>query len=602
MSTKTGNLRWDLDSIFPGGSDSKEFETFRKAIADDLERAKKALQSLPMVFDEKTSAGWCDLLLLFQDMKQRKSQAENFAYCLAAQDVDDEKAMVIVEQMLSLDAGLESIRTGIEELALSVDDKAWSKLVGHPNLEPTSFYWNELRRVARLKMEPKLEKLATELAVNGYHAWNLLYTKMAGDLRAEFVEDEGTKPLSMGQIANKLSSPDREIRRMAFEGLEEAWRSTEALAAMELNSLAGFRLSLYKARGWESPLFEPFLLARVKQETIQAMWNAVARGLDGISTYVQVKKRLLGIEDFRWYDQLAPVGEVHKTYEYPEACDFVVRHLSSFSDHLGAFARMAIDNRWIEAEDRSGKMAGGFCAGMPVAQQSRIFMTFSGGYSEMMTLAHELGHAYHSWVLRDRDYFARFYTMTLAETASTFNELLVTDAAVNATNEDSELLSLVDRKIQEHLTMFCNIRCRYLFETMFYEERKRGTVPKDRLNELMAEAQRTAFAGMLAEDGYHPLFWASKMHFSETGVPFYNFPYTFGHLFAGGIYDRAKDEGPDFAEKYRALLADTGSMNCEDLARKHLDVDLTTDEFWNYAVGRALKDVDTFVELAGSAG
>jgi oligoendopeptidase F len=542
------------------------------------------------------------LLFLFQDIKERKAQAENFAYCLTAQDVNDEKAMVIVEQMLSLDAAAESIRTGIEDLAISTDDEAWDRLMGYPDLGKTSFYWNELRRVARLKMDPKLERLATHLAVNGYHAWNLLYTKMAGDLRAEFTEDGQTKTLSMGQLSNKLSSPDRSVRKQAFEKLEQAWRSTEALASVELNSLAGFRLSLYKARGWDSPLFEPFLLARVKQETIEAMWNSVARGLGGISAYIEAKKRVLGIRDFCWYDQLAPVGKVEKTLTYEEACDFVIMHLSSFSEDLGGFARMAIDARWIEAEDRSGKAAGGFCAGMPVARQSRIFMTFSGSYNEMMTLAHELGHAYHSWVFRDRDYFARFYTMTLAETASTFNEMLVTDAAMGATQDESELLSLVDKKIQEHLAMFCNIRCRYLFETMFYEERRRGAVPKDRLNELMVEAQRTAFAGLLADDGYHPLFWASKMHFSETGVPFYNFPYTFGHLFAGGIYDRAKQEGPEFAERYQDLLADTGSMSCEDVAAKHLGVDLTTDKFWNDAVGRALKDVDLFIELARRAG
>jgi oligoendopeptidase F len=338
--------------------------------------------------------------------------------------------------------------------------------------------------------------------------------------------------------------------------------------------------------------------SRVKQETINAMWEAIAAGQARMGDYIAAKKRILGIERFRWYDQYAPIGEVTKTYTYREAADFVVRHLAGFSKDLGDFARMAVADRWIEAEDRSGKAAGGFCTGFPVAGQSRIFMTYSGNYTEMMTLAHELGHAYHSWVLRDHDYYARHYTMTLAETASTFNEMLVTDAALDQVDDAAERLSLVDRKIQEHLAMFCNIRARYLFELMFYDERKRGPVPKDRLNELMVKAQKEAFGGMLADDGYHPLFWASKLHFSETEVPFYNFPYTFGHLFAGGIYAMAKDEGPAFAEKYRALLIDTGRMTCEDLAEKHLKVDLTAAGFWNDAVGRALADVDMFLSLA----
>jgi pepF/M3 family oligoendopeptidase len=382
--------------------------------------------------------------------------------------------------------------------------------------------------------------------------------------------------------------------------MEEAWESRAALAAMELNSIAGFRLSLYEARGWDSPVFEPFMLSRVTPETIEAMWGAVAGGLDRITDYVNAKKRLLGIDRFRWYDQAAPVGEVTKTYSYEEASDFVVKHLSGFSKELGDFARTAIGDRWVEAEDRGGKAAGGFCAGFPVAKQSRIFMTYSGNYNEMMTLAHELGHAYHSWVLKDIGYYGRHYTMALAETASTFNEMLVTDAALEETSDKSEKLSLIDSKVNEHFTMFCNIRARYLFDLKFHNERKRGPVPKDRLNELMAEAQKEAFGDILADDGYHHMFWASKLHFSETEVPFYNFPYTFGHLFAGGIYARAKEEGPGFAEKYRSLLIDTGRMTCEDVARSNLEVDLTTGDFWNDAVQRALDEVEVFLELAGA--
>jgi pepF/M3 family oligoendopeptidase len=528
----------------------------------------------------------------------RRSHAESFAYCLASQDVSDDRAMVIVDDMMSLYAETEAIRSAIEELALALDDEAWSKLIADPRLKGAAFYWNELRDNARLKMEPRMEKLATELATNGYHGWNLLYARLSGDLTTEFEEGGKTETLSMGQLSNKFSSPDRNTRKSAFEKLESTWKTIEPLVAMELNSQAGFRLSLYRARGWESPMFEPLLMGRVKQETVDAMWDAIAAVQPRIAGYIDAKKKILGIDDFKWYDQTAPLGDIEKSYTYDEACDFVVKHLTSFSSDLGDFARMAIDKRWIEAEDRSGKRAGGYCTGLGVVKQSRIFMTFSGNYEEMMTLAHELGHAYHSWVLRDRDYFGRAYSMLLAETASTFNEKLVTDAALAEVKDDAGRLSLLDKMAQEHFTMFCNIRARYLFDSAFYEERKKGTVPKERLNEIMVEAQKKAFGKILSDDGYHPLFWASKLHFSETSVPFYNYPYTFGHLFAGGIYSRAKQEGPAFAEKYRALLIDTGSMTCEDVAAKHLGVDLSSGEFWNEAVGRALEDIDNFIELA----
>lgn len=601
MSGRKNALTWDLESIFPGGSASTEFAEFRQAITTDLHKARATLQQLPRTLDEGSTGKWVAFFLLVQHLEERISHAHGFAGCLMGQDVKDEKARLIEDEIASQQAVWEVIMTGIEDFATGVDDAAWENLLRHEKLSETRFFWNELRRNARLKMKPHLEKLATELAVNGYHAWNRLYTKMAGDLKTEFTENGKTETLSMGQLATRFSSPDRDVRKRAFEALEATWKKVETLAGLALNAQAGFRLSLYENRGWESVLFEPLLNGRLKEETIEAMWSSVARGAARMAEFIRAKSKFLGIDRFRWYDQVAPVATVERKIEYTEASDFVVKHLSSFSPEMGDFARMVIDRRWIEAEDRAGKAAGGWCTGLPMKKESRIFMTYSGNYEEVMTLAHEIGHAYHSWVLRDRDYFARQYNMNLAETASTFNELLVTDAALAAANDPAEKLSLLDSKIQEGFIMFCNIRARFLFDCAFYEERKKGSVSTERLSELMVEAQRSAFAGILADDGYHPLFWASKLHFYETEMPFYNFPYTFGYLFSGGVYDRARKEGAAFADRYKAFLSDTGSMTTEEVADKHLGVDLTDQTFWDDAVGRVVSDIDEFVVLAGES-
>ena len=589
--------RWDMESVFPGGSSSPEFEKFRKDLAGDIAKAVSEVGKLQKRGDGAAAEDWISMMVTLRNLRERINHGESFAYCLASQDVDDEEAMVILEEFSTHRAASDAIQTAIEGFAKSVDDDTWKKTVSDKRLSGETFFWNEFREHARLKMEPELEKLASELAVNGLHAWERLYSKMAGDLRAEFETDGKTEKLSMGQIKNKLSDPDRGVRKQAFDKYFEAWKSVEALATMQLNSLAGFRLSLYRARDWEDPLFEALLYGRVKKETIEAMWKAVEAHRDSVVRYVNAKKKYLGIDRFMWYDQLAPVARAEKKFSYEQACDFVVEHLTAFSRDMGAFARRAIDSRWIEAEDRTGKADGGYCTSLPLLKQSRIFMTFSGNYNEMMTLAHELGHAYHSYVLKDRDYFARFYPMNLAETASTFNELLVTDAALGATDDRDMKLSLIDKKIEESFVMCCDIRARFIFETRFYEERKKGSVPRERLNELMVEAQKEAFGEILDKDGYHPLFWASKQHFSISDIAFYNFPYTFGHLFAGGIYDRARKEGPAFADAYRGLLADTGSMTCEEVAGKHMGVDITREDFWNDAVARSLADVDEFVEL-----
>ena len=306
----------------------------------------------------------------------------------------------------------------------------------------------------------------------------------------------------------------------------------------------------------------------------------------------------MGIDRLAWYDVTAPVGGLAGTMGFAEAGDFVVDSIRPVNPDIADFCRMALEKRWVEAEDRPGKRAGAFCTSLPLLGESRVFMTFSGSFAGLTTLAHELGHGYHGWVLKDLPYGARHYTMGVAETASTLNERVVTDAGLRRAEDDRVRLSMLNQKAGDAVMFLMNIRARYDFERAFFRRRKKGNLNVEQLCGLMVEAQKKAFAGALDPDGHDPLFWASKLHFYITRAPFYNFPYTFGYLFSEAVYHRAKEEGPSFVDRYAALLRDTGSMTTEDLARKHLGVDLTGPAFWEETLDRVLRDVDDFVALA----
>lgn len=258
-------------------------------------------------------------------------------------------------------------------------------------------------------------------------------------------------------------------------------------------------------------------------------------------------------------------------------------------------AQKAFDEDWIEAEDKEGKRPGAYCSNLPESKQSRVFMTFSGSASNVSTLAHELGHAYHSHVMRDLPALNRSYAMNVAETASTFAEMLISDATVSAAESKEEKIVLLDSKISRAAIMFMNIHSRFLFEKRFYEARQSGLVSDKELSSIMEDAQKEAFLDSL--ETYHPTFWASKLHFYITGISFYNYPYTFGFLFSLGIYSKAKEEGKSFADDYRDLLRDTASMTTEDLAAKHLGVDLKQPDFWQSAINEILSDVDDYLDL-----
>lgn len=594
---KTLPQRWDLEVLFPGGSESEAFRSFLKELESDIAVLQEQVGKTDLPLQEKKT--FVEVVASVQAISVRLRQAGAFISCLTAQNMQDEAAKMLDGQVKTISASFGSALTRWEERLLKIDEATWDALLADEELAPIAFPLNERRRRAQEKLPPEQEVLANDLAVDGYHAWQDLYNAVVGRMTIE-VELEGEKKqLSVGQAFNLLSHPDRNVRKQVFEKWLGAWGKETELCAQALNHLGGFRLALYRHRGWDSVLREPLDIGRMQEKTLDAMWQAINNRKDRIVAYLERKAKLLGVEKLSWYDISAPVGSTHKKVSYDEAATLIIDNFQRFNPKMAEFAQMAFDEAWIEAEDRPGKRPGGFCTSFPVSKQSRIFMTYAGNASNVSTLAHELGHAYHQQVMWDLPPLAQNYAMNVAETASTFAEMILADAAVKNAASDEERLVLLEDKLQSVVAFFMNIQARFLFEKSFYEKRKNGLVSAAELDRLMTEAQQEAYDGALAE--YEPHFWASKLHFYITTYPFYNFPYTFGYLFSLSVYARALAEGESFAAKYDALLQDTGRLMVEDLARKHLGEDMTTVEFWQAAVDLAVADIEEFLRLTEEA-
>ncbi|WP_202081357.1 M3 family oligoendopeptidase [Caldalkalibacillus salinus] len=593
--TQTLSQNWDLDTFFPGGSDSQAFQDYLTKLKEDLERLNIRVKDMFAPTASDQLAGFSALIHEVQDTAVRLREASAFTSCLTAQDMKDNKATLLSGTVKSLRATYATILTNIERILTEIPEDLWLELVRHPEFEAISFYLGERRQAAREKLSPDMEALVSDLSVDGYHGWGELYNTTVGNMAIPYEDNGETKHLSVGQAQNKLSDPDKTVRDTMFEKWEKAWSAHADFCSDALNHLSGFRLSLYKNRGWHDVHKEPLDYNRMSGQTLQAMWKAIDDHKSYLLSYFERKAQLLGVEKLDWNDVSAPIGNVSKAVSYDEAADFIIKHFETFSPKMASFTKKVFEESWIEAEDRPGKRPGGFCTSFPDSKQTRIFMTYSGSASNVATLAHELGHAYHQHVMNDLPPMAQQYAMNVAETASTFAELIVADASIKEAQNKDEKIALLDNKIQRSVAFFMNIHARFIFETAFYEERKRGLVPVSRLNELMVQAQKEAYKDALGS--YHPHLWASKLHFYLTQVPFYNFPYTFGFLFSAGVYLKAMEEGQDFENRYIALLQDTASMTVEQLAHKHLDADLTSTAFWESAIQLVLQDVNEFLTL-----
>ncbi|MEC5425153.1 M3 family oligoendopeptidase [Virgibacillus sp. C22-A2] len=589
------NPTWDLDVIFPGGSESEEFTTYLKTIKEEMGKLSKTVDNFVPGQEGGSTNQLAGIVTHLESTMKKVREAFAFISCLSAQDVNDDKANLLVGKRSALQADLSAVVTNFEQKLVLIDDTAWKEMMLHPQLIEISFVLNENRKRAKELLSAENEILINDLAVDGYHGWSQMYDTIVGSMSVELEEEGETNSYSVGQASNKLSNPDREVRKHVFEQLDKAWKEKADLFGQTLNHLAGFRLQTYKHRNWADVLKEPLTINRMQKETLDAMWKAITNNKHHFVKFLEKKAEILGLEKLSMYDVGAPVTKSVKKSSYTEGASFIVEQFREFSPKMADFAQMAFDKRWIEAEDRSGKRPGGFCTSFPDSEQTRIFMTYSGTTSNIATLAHELGHAYHQHVMNDVNGLNQRYAMNVAETASTFAEMIVADASVKGAQNKKEKQALLEDKIQRSVAFFMNIHARFIFENNFYEERREGLVSVNRLNELMIEAQKEAYGDALEE--YDQNFWASKLHFHITGVPFYNFPYTFGYLFSLGIYAHAKEKGGSFEESYIELLRDTGRMNVEELARKHLNVDLTTTDFWESAIQLCVKDVEEFLSL-----
>jgi len=312
--------------------------------------------------------------------------------------------------------------------------------------------------------------------------------------------------------------------------------------------------------------------------------------------YLKKKAEILGYKSgLPFYDMAAPMGDVHKEYSYEETRDFIVANFKTFSDELGNYALNAFNENWIDAKMREGKVGGAFCANLHGIKESRIMSNFSRAFTDVTTLAHELGHGFHGHILKDATAMNSDYPMPLAETASIFCETIVMNAALK-TADEQETIAIVEHSLQEATAVIVDILSRYIFETELFEKRNEASLSAEQLKDAMTRAQKESYGDGLDPEFLHPYMWACKPHYYEAEMNFYNFPYAFGLLFAKGLYARYLEEGEAFVPKYSALLYETGHNDIKGVLAS-AGVDSSDINFWRGSLEIIKKDIDTFCSL-----
>lgn len=596
---------WNLDSIYP----NLHSDEYNK----DLDSLKQQINEMNDFLDGFVENHFDAFLKEYICRKNQlvylAKSLGAYAYIIYSTDTTNPEYMNNLNLMDDFSTQLGQLEVKFSTLLYNNRQKLAGFFESNPELLEYRFVLEEIVESKLHQMSLEEEELASKMSHTGGNAWSLLQEQIISNL-----QDETGK--TFNELRNDANDADPKLRKESWEKEISLLKQNRIAFAAALNNLKGETITLNKKRNWNTAIDRALFSSRMSRETLDALISSIEESLPEWRKYFQAKALLLrkagatasetaGTSEnpgLAFYDLFAPVvnpnGEkdakdslLSKKWTFEEAKDYILKEYYSFSDDMGNFAKQAFEQNWIDAKIRAGKVGGAYDEDFPKGHQSRILSNFTGAFSDIITLAHELGHAYHFSCMKGKPAVFYDYPMTLAESASTFAETIVKQDMLKQSS-GFDRVKILDLDLSDTGQVLVDILCRFYFERSVFEHKESAELNADNFCELMKEAQEKTY-GCGLNNERHEYMWAVKGHYYITELDFYNYPYAFGQLFAAGLYARSKKEGPEFAKTYADILSNTGSMSCEDLCKK-AGFDITKKDFWKSGIEMYIQEIKEY--------
>lgn len=585
--------RWSLDALYTS-FDSEEY-------AKDFNKVTELLKDL----NEWTSKEFTDpadarrkleeFIKKYSELVTVSTKVGQYARLTNSVDSKNEKAKLYSNKMGNLSGEFTQIDVRLTKFIKSIvnlDDVIKASDV----LEEHEFFLKEIKLFSEHMLSENEEVILAKMANTGSTAFSNLQGDLTANLMIEVELNGEKKIMPLPAVRNLAYSADANARKVGFETEIANYKRIEESSAAALNAIKGEVITVSKLKGYDDPLDETILQSRISKKTLDSLWTAIEEYLPYFHKYLRRKGELLGHKNgLPWYDIVAPFGESNRSFTYEEAIAFIVDNFKTFSGRLADYVQNAYENRWLDIEPREGKRGGAFCSNIHSIGESRILANFNGSFSNMTTLAHELGHGYHGFNLKNESVLNSGYPMPIAETASIFNETIVVNAALRDA-DDKEKISILESAISDANQVIVDIYSRFLFEREVFKRRADHTLSVEEIKTVMTDAQKKAYGDGVDHNFLHPYMWACKPHYYSAGLSYYNFPYAFGLLFAKGLYAEYLKQGEKFLPVYDELLRSTGKMTIPELT-KSVGIDIETPDFFRSSLEIIKKDIEKFLEL-----
>ena len=582
------NKEWNLDILYSGFDDPKYSEDI-KLLTKEIEALGALSNDISSIEEAKLVS---EYIAISENLNLLASKLGIFANLKYSTNTTDSEAASALGRLMGLLSATAAPSTKISQAIAQISDLD-AIIAGNPTLDEYRYMLSNIQRDSKHLLSDKEEELFAKMNISGAGAWSDLHSNLTSTVTATV---DG-KEIPLSSVRNLAYSPDPEIRKKAYEAELACYDKIKDSVAFSLNSIKLQVLNECEMRGYESPLAKTLYTSRMKKETLDALLSAMEEYMPVFRKYLKAKAKALGhASALPWYDLFAPMGKNDKEYTTEDAKEYLLSIFKKFDIELYEMVKSAFDHAWIDFYPREGKVGGAFDCGVPSAKQSRVLTNFDGSFSDVVTLAHELGHSFHDRQVFKNSILNQDYSMPVAETASTFNEVLVMSTAIKEAVDKDEKIALIESELMDACQIICDIYSRFTFEKSVFDNRADEFMSADRLSSLMLEAQKKAYGDGLDESFMHQYMWVCKGHYYSGGLSFYNFPYAFGGLFARGLYAKYEKEGKAFVDTYKEMLRATAVMDIEDCA-KIAGIDLTSKEFWCEGLEVIRKEIDEFCEL-----
>ena len=565
--------RWDLSELTknPKGS------AFQKQI-QELEKQARKFEKIKSKLDPKMSSKkFMGILQQVEEMSEKMSKIGGYASLLYSSDTQSDDATSLMTQMSKLGSEISNKILFFDLWWKTKVDKKNAKRLMEDTGELTEYLLHK-RLFAKYALSEPEERIINTLDVTGISALVKLYDKITNAYEYKMKIGNKTQTMTREELTNYVRSTNPKIRETAYKTILTKYTENKGvIGEIYQNIVLNWRDEGIEIRGYKTPISMRNIGNDVDDKTIESLLSVCKKNSSVFQKFFVQKAKMLKMKKLRRYDLYAPAAAniKEKNYTYKKSVKLVFESLGKFSETLEEFARKVFNENHIDSSVRQGKRDGAFCSTISPKITPYALVNFTGKSRDVFTLAHELGHAVHSQAAQDRSILVQDAPLPLAETASTFSELLLYDNLSDKISDDEKKIVLSE-KIDDLYATILRQSFFTIFEVDAHKQIGKGTTV-DEISKTYLQNLKEQFGNSVSLSEDFAIEWSCIPHFYHT--PFYCYAYSFGNLLALSLFQRYKKEGKDFVQAYINILAAGGSKKPEKLLSEY-GFDIRSTKFW----------------------